>query len=232
MSGDVDLIGTFTGPELERATGLPDRTVELLIRENLMLGRVTEPGRGRQARYSFRALSRMASIAALAPSTGGYVTAARIINEIAPALEAQYGSFPFGFSDMQRAVYAKLKTSEALRGPDREICPYRTIETAWRNGLEDERVKRPNDFVMLIIDGAFVGWTVARPLATEMPRAILRFEFRGKSGGFVSESLDTPEGDTLFAARLENAVSDHRLNIGLALRRAVVCAIKNREALT
>lgn len=230
MADAIDIIGTFTGPELERAAGLPSRTVELLLREGLMLGRVTEAGRGRQARYSFRALSRIAAIGALAPSTGGFVIAARIVNEISPSLEAQYGSFPFGFNDMQRAVFEKLRASSVLRGSDGEICPYRTIEAAWRNGLENERVKRPNDFVLVILEGTYVGWTVVQPLSGSL-QPLMKFEFRGKSDGFISENMDTDDGDRQFAARLENAVSDHRINLGLALRRATVSIIKQREAI-
>lgn len=194
-----------------------------------MMGRVTEPGRGRPARYSFRALSRLSSISALAPSTGGFVLAARLVNEISPALESRYGSFPFGFVDMQYAVTERLNTSAPLRGPDEEICPYRTIEAAWRNGLEDENQKRPNDCVMVILDGAYVGWTTPRPLGD--PQPVLWFRHQGKAGGFISESLDSEGGERRFAAHLENAVSDHRLNVGLALRRAAVSIIKMREAL-
>lgn len=221
---EIDLIGTFTTSEMERATGLPDRSIELLKREGLMPGQVTTPVRGRPARYAFSGLKHLSDVSALSKATDSMVTAARIITAIMSMLPRNYNGFHSHQGDLEWKVL-----DDIMRGPDGEICPYRLIETAWRRGLFDECKARPNDFLLLIVDGEFVGWST--PTWIKQPNSALRYAFHGKSAGVKIEAFEGEREDAIFAERFANAEADLRLNLSLALRRAIIAIVKAREAI-
>lgn len=236
MSEDVDHIGTFTGPEIEQALALPDRTFEMLKREGNALPQVTKPARGRLARYSFAALSRLTLARKLAPLAGGVVPAARIASAIGPELEALYGSTPYGFTDMQRDLLASKIDSAMARGPDGNFCHLRLTELLWRNGELDETAPRSGDFILVIIDSELVASSNWRGLAYALqsqnrpiPVApILRIVKDGRA--IQTEDMTGAQSEAYFCDRLDRADTILQVNVGLSLRRALVQIIKMREA--
>ncbi|MCC5966497.1 MAG: hypothetical protein JJU24_10185 [Natronohydrobacter sp.] len=236
MSDDVDHIGTFTGPEIEQALSLPDRTFEMLKREGNALPQVTKPARGRLARYRFPALSRLNLARKLAPLAGGVVPAARIASAIGPELEARYGSTPYGFTQMQHDALRANICLDAARGPDGEFCHYRLSELLWRAGKLDETRPRTGDFVLTIIDSDLVasgnwdglGYALRSRKKPFPVLPMLRFNRDGRA--IQIEDMAAPEKEAYFCDRLERADTILQINLGLSLRRALVEIIRMREA--
>ncbi|ATX64444.1 hypothetical protein [Roseinatronobacter bogoriensis] len=238
MSKDVDHIGTFTGPEIEQALSLPDRTFEMLKREGNALPQVTQPARGRLARYSFAALSRLNLARKLAPLAGGVVPAARIASAIGPELEARYGSTPYGFAQMQYDLQQANICTDTARGPDGEFCHYRLAELLWRAGKLDETRPRTGDFILVIIDSDLVasgnwdglGYALRSQKKPFPVQPMLRFTRAGRT--IEIEDMEAPEKEAYFCDRVERADTILQVNVGLSLRRALVHIIKTREAST
>jgi len=225
MRKRIDPVGTFTAIECERGAQLPDRGLELLKREQVAPPQLTEAGRGRPARFDFPALGAVVMTGALTRVVGGMVPAARIASGIVPELRAIYGHVPFGMDDLARDL--RDRQSE-LRNPDGELCPYRTFRAAWRAGLVDHGTARPNDYVLVIIDGEAVGQSTPRnPGAVD---AVLRYEAPRPGEGMRLHDLTAASEaeQAAFQGRLANAESVLRLNISLALRRALVRIIEFR----
>lgn len=236
MSENVDHIGTFTGPEIEHALSLPDRTFEMLKREGNALPQATKPARGRLARYRFAALSRLNLARKLAPLAGGVVPAARLASAIGPELEARYGSTPYGFTQMQHDLQKANISDDAARGPDGEFCHFRLSELLWRAGKLDETRPRTGDFVLVMIDSDLVAsgnWDSLGYALRSRKKAfpvlpVLRFNREGRA--IQIEDMSAPEKEEYFCDRVERADTILQINVGLSLRRALVEIIKMREA--
>lgn len=239
MANNRDIAGTFTAPELCGAIGMTRTTFELLNREGLVPGLVRAGGHGRHARFGFATLSQMVIVRALAHSFDGYVVPARIADAVSQEFRDQGRQWiPFGFEELQRDIKTRLRSTDAIRNEDRELCPYRTIETAWRNGLIDQAQSASGDYVLVIVDGEFVGESnllglpilALRQSNNPMKVApVLRYRTSGKSVILI-EKMRSEAEETYFCERLKNAESVVSLNLGLALRRAVVSIVERREA--
>lgn len=236
MDSNVDLIGTFTVPEMEYAVQLPPRSVELLKREQLMLGQVTPAGRGRQARYDFRVVPRLAMLAALTPLTSGFVAAARLGNALAEEMEWRYGSVPFGVFELQGKVAAKLGGETRIRAPSGDICLFRAFQEAWKHSLTDDAGPVRGDFTIVLWDGGNLGeQTLGGPKyltgdggASSVAPFLVYRQGRRKDDLAIDLIEDTAaEAEAL--RQLAGAVTVTTINVALAVRRAIVRIIKLRE---
>lgn len=236
MEPQIDHTGTFTAQEMVQALGLPPRTFEQLRRVGIIPKAVIPPSRGILALYPISTFSALAITAKFSPFTGGIYDAARVAQAINPELVRLYDCVPFGFQDMQRELVTHGLDLDAARAPDGELCPYRVTELLWRAGKIDEHKPRAGDFLLVLIDSELVAsgtWrgvqhlvhTVAKPLAVQPE---LRIQ---KTGDTVTiHPIEVDGGEAEFAARMDRADTVLQINLGLAMRRALIEVIKLREA--
>lgn len=238
MERAVDIIATFTGPELSKAGNMPGTTFDFLIRDGIVPPPVSPGKRGSPARWPFSVFSRIVMTRAMTRVVEGHVMAARIASGIAEGLADQgKPHIPFGFEDLQRKLHSEIGQVENARGPDGEFCPYRTIEAAWRHGILDETRSAPNDYILVIVNGEMVGESNWRGIKLLMQNPkndgiawpVLRYRYGGRSHGLDVREMRSEADETLFVESLKNAETVVQLNLSLALRRAVVATIKSRE---
>lgn len=238
MEPMIDHIGTVTAQEIVHALGLPPRTFEQFRRVGIIPEAVIPPSRGILARYPISTFSALAITAKLSPFTGGIYDAARIALAINPDLVTLYGSIPFGFEDMQRELVTHGLDPDKARTPAGELCPLRVTELLWLTGQLDEHKPRDADFLLVLIDGELVAsgkWrglqylvhNVAKPLAVQPELRIRR------TGETVTvQPIEVDAGEVEFASRMERADNILQINLGLAMRRALIEVIKLRGGRT
>jgi len=237
MSEQTDQIATFTGAEMAGAISMTLTTYDMLIKERLVPPPVSVGRRGNPARWPFSVLCQMVMTGTLLPVVENAPMALRIAKAVSQGLSDQGKPFiPFGMDDLSRALADKRRDDRA-RDAAGELCPYRTIEAAWRSGLLDETQSGKSDYVLVMIDGELVGETTWRgiKLLMQNPRnddtvwPVLQFTYGGRNRPNIVRPLITEAEEGMFAERLRNAQSVLQLNLSLALRRAVVWIIKSRE---
>lgn len=237
MSSKPDPVSTFTASEIERAAPMPDRTIELLKREKTAPKQVTAGSRGAAARWDVAGLSGFVCSAVLSRVNQNPVQAARVAQGIVPALIRHYGHIPFGFKDLQRKVSEKANDLDRLRGPDGQLCEYRTFEAAWRLGLTDAKRPADNDYLTVIADDEIVGASNWRGLRYQVGKGrsdiispLFKYRHMGKNAVDI-ETVDDEDADEYFANRFDNAETLVVLNLSKALRRTLVAIIEMRESL-
>jgi len=138
MSEQTDHIATFTGAEMAGAISMTLTTFDMLIKERLVPPPVSVGRRGSPARWPFSVLCQMVMTGTLLPVVENAPMALRIAKGVSQGLSDQGKPFiPFAMDDLSRALADKRQDDRA-RDAAGELCPYRTIEAAWRNGLLDE----------------------------------------------------------------------------------------------
>jgi len=237
LSENIDMIGSFAPSEIEAARELVPRTIELLKRERQMVGEVV-PGRARrEARYDARGTFRVVLASVLAPISGGsIVQAARLVSAIAPALEGRHFALPYGEGDLGPAVRDAEPIAELYAPGGDRVCPMRLIGAARRGGI-DVLEARNSDFVVIIVDGRFVGhmpWRAVDRLtasgAANFLIPVLSFHHSGR-GAVKVDLVQSEAGERQFFDRLQNAESLLMLNVSLAIRRALVAIADHRSEL-
>lgn len=217
---------------------MPLTTFDMLIKEGIVPPALSPGRRGNPARWPFSFFCQMVMTRALLPVVENAPMAARIAKGVAQGLLDQGKEFiPFGMPDLTVKL-ADLRKDDQARDPEGELCPYRTIETAWRNGLLDETMSISNDYMLVMIDGELVGETHWRGLKLLMQNPkndgtvwpVLSFTYGGRTRPSLVRPLRTEAEEAFFVERLRNAESVLQLNLSLALRRSVVQVIKMREA--
>ena len=225
---------TFEAPEIEKATGMPERTFELLKREKLLPSPISKPGRGRVAKYDFNGLGRFSTIMAFSQVVDGIVPAARMANGIVPELEQVYGLIPFGMPELSR----QLRKSTGIWNSDGGLMPFAIYREAVKLGIIEAEKAISNDYRLLIADGEFIFQTRTEKVGflpqfdgdTGELSPLFRLQKYGRSGGFRIEHIDFDNIPTaqFYNQRLEHAISLVHLNLSLSLRKTMNAIIESR----
>lgn len=113
----------FAAPEIERACGMPARSLQFLNRAGHCPEPAEQGSRGRATLYDFDGLSVLAMIGALHSAALPLVPASKIARPIADRYRRTYGAVPWGAAELSRMV-AENNQSGLLRwNGDRGIEP-------------------------------------------------------------------------------------------------------------
>lgn len=226
MVSDLSVHERFSGPEIERACGLPARSMELLKRHDLIPAPAIAGSRGKADMYDFKALEVFAATSALVATGKGVVASARIAAALTEELFSIYDEIPWGAG---RWHGLKPQSIDVVMNAAGRVIPLQLLRKIITDTDLNIGKAWDEDYRLIIADGV-------RAYSMSDPRMMVFHPYAVKPTPLVPEFyiLPSPRGQDVtikkvngeqiykdFIEAYDFAVGIVQVNFSLAIRQAL-----------